>query len=415
MGLEGTLRDFSVTDLVQVLGLQRKTGMLSVEGTEDRILVSFDGGQIVSADSEASSLDERVGNLLVRSGRLAPAELLRVLESRKTTQASLGSLLLRDGFVSVEDLREAFRLQVHRIMLPAFRWKEGKFRFNPGAVATHDGPLLSLPADAVLMESVQIVDEWPRLEEKIPSRDLVIHRAPGVENLRLVVQADQAGEGALLVSGREAEAWKWVDGRRKVSDILERAFLSDLEAYRALSDLLGRNLILAEHVQARSGAERAGAQPGLSVRALGLWLIVLLLGASAWLEIPRSSWNILLRPRGERRETSRFLGSVSLARLASIERAVRVYYDATGQYPRSLDDLLNARVLDPKVSRDPYGNPYRYILRSEDGKFSLYGRNARGGIDLDLSFERSLAPVSESSAGGKAKPVERKPSVEIIQ
>ncbi|HKF45383.1 MAG TPA: DUF4388 domain-containing protein [Thermoanaerobaculia bacterium] len=415
MGLEGTLRDFSVTDLVQMLGLQRKTGMLSVEGAEDRILVSFEAGQIVSADSEASSLDERVGNLLVRSGRLAPAELLRALEDRKTTQSSLGSLLLRDRYVSVEDLREAFRLQIHRIVLPACRWKEGKFRFNPGAVATNDGPLLALPVDAVLMESVQVLDEWPRLEQKVPSRDLVMHRAPGVENLHLVVQADQAGEGSLLVSRREAETWKWVDGRRRVSDILERAFLSDLEVYLALADLLDRNLIMAEYAQPGAGAPRAAREPAVSARAAGLWLIVLLLGASALLEVPRSSWNVLWRPRGERRETSRFLGSVSLARLASIERAVRVYYDATGQYPRSLEDLLNVRVLDPRVSSDPYGNPYRYILRSEDGKFSLYGRNARGGIDLDLSLERSLAPVSESGTASKSKPVERKPGVEIIQ
>ena len=415
MGLEGTLRDFSVTDIVQVLGLQKKTGMLTVEGIEDRIFVSFDAGQIVSADSEASSLDERVGNLLVRSGRLAPAELLRALEIRKETQASLGSLLLRDRFVSIEDLREAFRLQVHRIVVPAFRWKEGKFRFNPGAVATHDGPLLALPTDAVLMESVQILDEWPRLEQKVPSRDLVIHRAPGVENLRLVAGSEQAGDGSLLVSRREAETWKWVDGRRRVADILERAFLSDLEVYRGLADLLDRNLIGAESVQPDSRADRAAREPAISARAAGLWLLVLLLAASAWLEVPRSSWNVLLRPRGERRETSRFLSSVSLARLASIERAVRVYYDATGQYPRSLEDLLNARVLDPKVARDPYGNPYRYILRSEDGKFGLYGRNPRGGIDLNLSFERSLAPVSESAPGGKTKPVERKPGVEIIQ
>ncbi|HEV8117641.1 MAG TPA: DUF4388 domain-containing protein, partial [Thermoanaerobaculia bacterium] len=178
MGLEGTLRDFSMTDLVQMLGIQRKTGMLRVEASEDRILVSFDAGQIVSADSEASSLDERVGNLLVRSGRLAPAELLRALEGRKETQASLGSLLLRDAYVSIDDLREAVRLQVQRIVLPAFRWSEGKFRFNPGAVATHDGPVLALPADVILMESTQILDEGPRLESKIPSRDLVIHRAP---------------------------------------------------------------------------------------------------------------------------------------------------------------------------------------------------------------------------------------------
>ena len=414
MGLEGTLRDFSMTDLVQVLGLHRKTGMLSVEGTEDRILVSFDAGQIVSADSEASSLDERVGNLLVRSGRLAPAELLRALEGRKETQASLGSLLLRDRFVSIEDLREAVRLQVHRILLPAFRWNDGKFRFNPGAVVTHDGPLLALPADAVLMESVQILDEWPRLERKIPSRDVVIHRAPGVENLRLVLRSEDAGDGALLVSAREAETWKWVDGRRRVADILERAFLSDLEVYRGLSDLLGRSLIQIEHAQAGSPAEREARQPWMSARAVGLWLIFFLLAASAWLEVPRSSWNVLLRPRGERREVSDVLGSVSLARLVSIERAVRVFYDATGQYPKSLEDLLNARVLDPRVVRDPYGYPYRYILRSEDGKFSLYGRDWKGGIDVNLSLDRSLAPVAEASQAGKKKPAE-KPGVEVIR
>jgi hypothetical protein len=415
MGLEGTLRDFSMTDLVQMLGIQRKTGMLRVEASEDRILVSFDAGQIVSADSEASSLDERVGNLLVRSGRLAPAELLRALEGRKETQASLGSLLLRDAYVSIDDLREAVRLQVQRIVLPAFRWSEGKFRFNPGAVATHDGPVLALPADVILMESTQILDEGPRLESKIPSRDLVIHRAPGVENLRLVVRSDEAGEGAVLVSRREAETWKWIDGRRRVADILERAFLSDLDVYRGLSDLLDRNLISVEHVQPRLGSGRQQRQPWMSARAIGLWLIFLLLAASAWVEVPRGAWNVLLRPRGERREVANILGSVSLARQASIERAVRVYYDATGQYPKSLEDLLKARVLDPRISHDPYGYPYRYILRSEDGKFSLYGHDWKGGIDVNLSLERSLAPVSEAGSSRKKKPAELKPGIEVIQ
>ena len=86
--------------------------------------------------------------------------------------------------------------------------------------------------------------------------------------------------------------------------------------------------------------------------------------------------------------------AVSLNRAVSIERAVRVYYDASGRYPRSLEDLVVAGILEEDALRDPYGRFYRYILRAEDGKFGLYGRNAAGQIDLDLSLERSLAPVA---------------------
>jgi hypothetical protein len=58
-------------------------------------------------------------------------------------------------------------------------------------------------------------------------------------------------------------------------------------------------------------------------------------------------------------------------------------------------DLVVGQVLDEDSLRDPYGRFYRYILRSEDGKFALYGRTAAGAIDLDLIHEGQLAPVSE--------------------
>ena len=116
--------------------------------------------------------------------------------------------------------------------------------------------------------------------------------------------------------------------------------------------------------------------------------------------MPRTPWTLLLRPAGGRREAADFLKSVSLERLSSLERAVRVFYDSSGQYPRSLEDLVVARILSERALEDPYGRPYRYILRSEDGKFGLYGRNAEGSIDLDLSLDRTLAPVAEIRPAG---------------
>src|SRR5262249_42193765 len=199
----------------------------------------------------------------------APGELLRTLEMQKQTQETLGALLLKDRYVSTEDLREALRIQVVRILLPAFGWTDGKFRFNPSSAVRPDANLLALPVESLLTESARITAEWPGLQARIPSRDLVFRRAPGVENLRLVLKSEETRDGALIVSRREAEAWKWVDGRRRVGEILDRAFLSDLETYRGLSELLDRNLIVADRLKTGTIAAPTLKAPWVSARALG--------------------------------------------------------------------------------------------------------------------------------------------------
>jgi hypothetical protein len=51
MALEGTLRDFSLADIFQLIGLQRKTGVLTLRGTEDVVIISFQEGRVVGSES----------------------------------------------------------------------------------------------------------------------------------------------------------------------------------------------------------------------------------------------------------------------------------------------------------------------------------------------------------------------------
>ena len=419
MGLEGTLRVFSLNDIFQVLGLQRKSGVLTVEGPEDTITISFLGGQVVSAESAARRLENRIGNLLVRAGRINEEQLTRVLQLQKETQQRLGFLLIRERLVTPEDLREALRLQIFRIVFSSFRWTDGRFRFTQEGAIDYDADHMSpVPTESILMEAAQMLDEWPLLEKKVRSRDIVFCRAPGVENLRLVHGGDEAGEGILAVSRPEAEVWRWIDGKRDVADIMERAFLSDFDVYKGLADLVDRNL-LVEGRAARPTpvfvAPLLKREPA-SLASVGLWAALLVIALlAAWL-VPRDPWNALLRQPARSREEANLLKSVSLGRLVALERAVRVFYDSTGQYPRSLDDLVVAGILTEGALYDPYGRTYRYILRSDDGKFGLYGRNAEGNIDLDLSFDRSLAPVAEIRPGGsRTRPPEKRPGVQVIE
>ena len=82
MGLEGTLKAFSLSDIFQVLGLQRKSGVLLVENDDDTITISFLGGQIVSAESKKHRQDNQIGKLLLRAGRINEAELARARRHR---------------------------------------------------------------------------------------------------------------------------------------------------------------------------------------------------------------------------------------------------------------------------------------------------------------------------------------------
>jgi hypothetical protein len=422
VGLEGTLKVFSLTDIFQMLGLQRKTGILKVDGEDDTVTISFLGGSVVAAESTARRLDNRLGNLLIRAGYVTPEQLERVLTMQRETQQRMGFLLIREGFIDPQELREALRVQIARIVYTAFRWPDGRFHFTQEGTVDYDADHMApVTIDTILMEAAQMVDEWPMLEKRLGSLSAVFRRAPGVERLRLVSGEKNPPEGTLSVSRSEAETWRWIDGRLSIAEIMERAFLSDFEVLKGANDLLGRHLIEPGRVIEPEPllaplppppAARASA-PG---RVIGLWAALAVLAAAAFFLVPRNPLNGLLRPAGEVPERAELAKAVSLNHVVGVERAVRIYYDSTGRYPRSLEDLMVAGILGEDALRDPYGRFYRYILRAEDGKFGLYGHNARGQIDLDLSLERSLAPVSElRPAASRPLPQTERPSVLVVE
>ncbi len=423
MGLEGTLKVFSLTEIFQMLGLQRKTGILSVEGESDSITISFQNGQVVAAESRSHRLENRLGNLLLRAGSVTQEQLDRILALQKQTHERMGALLVHEGLVDAEDLRDAVRLQISRIVYSAFRWPDGRFHFTQEGRVDYDREHVApVATETVLMEAAQIVDEWPLFEKKVGSLSAVYRRAAGVEELKLVTGEKNAPEGTLSVSKSEAGTWRWIDGKRTIADIMERAFLSDFEVLKGTVDLLSRNLIELRPVEAESEpqpvpepvAGPVDAAP--SGRSMVLWIPLVLLAAFGVFLLPRNPANVMLRPAGEMPETAELLKAVSLNRAVAVERAIRIYYDASGRYPKSLEDLVVAGILEEDELRDPYGRFYRYILRAEDGKFGLYGRNYQGQIDLDLSLERSLAPVSElRPAPSRPAQQNERPSVLVVE
>jgi hypothetical protein len=417
MSLDGNLRVFSVTEIFQMLGMQRKSGMLTVEGAKDTVTVGFFNGRIVSIDSLEHPIENRLGSLLVKAGLLSEESLDRALEAQKKRHVRLGRLLLGMQLVQVEDVREALRIQSQRILFSAFSWTDGRFQFAPQGEVDQDVELFPpMPTESILLEAARTFDELPAAERRFPSSEMVFRRAEDSRSLHLVTGDAAPEDGTLAVSKREAETWKWIDGRRTVADIRERVFLSDLDVLKGLSDLLDRGLIEEGAVREAPPAPVAAPRAGFSGIDLRPWLPLLLVAAVSIFFAPRNRANLLLRPPAENPPVRDVAKAASLARLQTVGRAIRVYYGSTGRYPRTLLDLVVGQVLEEGDLRDPYGRFYRYILRPEDGKFALYGRDAAGRIDLDLTHEGQLAPVSEVRPAGQAPSTEtRPPGVEVVR
>ena len=99
MALEGTLRDFSFADILQLISLQRKTGVLTLKTEENLVTVSFLEGCIVGSSSLNQHPEDMIGLILVKRGEVSEAELedyhRRAREDGRTLSAWVRWMLLR--------------------------------------------------------------------------------------------------------------------------------------------------------------------------------------------------------------------------------------------------------------------------------------------------------------------------------
>lgn len=404
MALQGTIKDFGLGDILQLIGIQRKTGVLTMESAEDTVTVKFLDGQVVGADTRSRNLEDLLGSVLVRTGRITEAQLQEALKVQRSTLQRVGYILATTGSISEEDLREALRIQVLQIVYRLFRWRDGKYHFTPTDHVDYDvDHFTPVSAETILMEGARMIDEWPILERRIKSPRMVFRKTAAGSALDApvasLVDADvdfgfdrAAGSAApeadgVQVSPEELEVLHMVDGRGTVQDLVDRSPLGEFDVYRLMYELLNRNLIEEVRVAVAPGAVQA-EERRRAVLAGALAVPVLLLAAAGLVASP---WSPLApwRSAGVGAETDLLKTYASQARLERIENALQVFYYDLGSIPSDLGALVRARYLAAGDLLDPWGRPYAFQAGS--GGYELRGADARGEPSEDLTVRRAYS------------------------
>lgn len=274
MSLVGNLEDLGLGDILQIVSLSRKSGVLHLHSQNREGKIIFQNGQVNRATS--SSFPENLGDLLVRKG-LADIDTVKkalLLQKGAETPILIGEVLSTHFGVDKNAIEDIVREQVEKISYSFFAWSEGTFSFELGessevAGVTQVNPLSfrlekGLNPQWLAMEGSRILDEKRHRGESLdetPQEESLfdLDELLGTTEVQnpISAQATSAPSGnAASVSGRGVVLF--VDDDENTRNSFSRA-LGGL-GYEVLSFSGGETFL-----QAVSATVEAGTNPFLIV------------------------------------------------------------------------------------------------------------------------------------------------------
>jgi hypothetical protein len=256
MAIEGPLRELDIHDVFQLLDLGRKTGVLRITSDlrQNAGQVLFERGAVIAAHIQSNP--HPIGALLLKSGRIGEGDLAeaRALQTAGDPRR-LGDILVELGAVTRRELDRVVRQQIEEVIFELMSWSEGYFSFEDGAIdrIVVDAPV-HIPTEALLMEAARRIDEWSRIESRVPHMNVVPRLAEGPD-----VAAD--GDRALDLVPFEWEVLAAVDGARDLRSVADELGRSEFDVARTAFGLVQAGLITLDDPRRAAPVTAASGDP----------------------------------------------------------------------------------------------------------------------------------------------------------
>jgi hypothetical protein len=250
MALRGNLRDFSTTQLLNLINLARKTGTLTIEGPNEAARMTFREGKLIFA--QVGNDEPTLTYILRKAGKLND-EQARALKQRPeaANDKALGLLLINAGYVTQAEILQGIRQHITDVAFRLFTWVEGLFNFDAAAMPPPERITVPIDLENVIIEGTRLIRQWEQLSEELPNLDLA---------LRFTDKPDAKLRNVNL----SVEEWRvvsYVNPKNTMRQIGKANNLSDLDVRRIVYGLLQAGL-----VEVVRPIGQTGALPNVPVR-----------------------------------------------------------------------------------------------------------------------------------------------------
>jgi hypothetical protein len=355
VSLQGNLRDFSVTEILQLLGTQKKTGCLELTWGAERGLVYLQEGAVVATREPNRGEDDALLAFLVKVHRLSDEQFRGVLSIQRESKRDLEDILVKGRYMDPAELGRLVERQILDSLTSLIRWENGAYRFDsakrwPGLVVT------SLSVESSLIEASRRVDEHKRFIAtfKDPYQVLGIRDLPDPDE---------------ELYDEERELFGIIDGQRTLTEVVSEAPLTEYEAYEALDRMLRAHWL---ELVGRRDPGILPAQPAAPVattRSRVTWaneLVLLVVVVAGFLGVWYGGqfYQSHINTTVERNDVQ-----VGI-RMAQVEHALQLYRLERGTYPKWLDRLVQEEWIEPHTIEIP-GHRLEYRARNDGTEYEL--------------------------------------------
>ena len=319
---QGDFSSSPAPDLLVDLVRRHFTGTLRVERSGIVKVLYFSQGDLACASSNAE--EDRLGNILVRSGRLS-AEQLAHAKAKQSQRTSIGNTLVELGFITAAELLDGARQQVEEIVSDLVGWGEGTYLAREVGLS-REVVNLGLPGRGVLVRALQQAAE----------RDLVVDRLGSMDAVLSRVEPFDEPARALDFGFPVDTILSAVDGQRSVRAICETAGIDDFQTCKVLYTLLAFGLV-----------QRAAPAPARE-------LIFVEGELQSGEEIPRAGERLSRRARRQGAESN---GSAKVPALAAVPPPPPVEEEFPAPTPRAFESAAPEPAAETPDEQAPAGVP----------------------------------------------------------
>ncbi|MGB2962638.1 MAG: DUF4388 domain-containing protein [Anaerolineales bacterium] len=191
MALKGNLRDFSFSQLLNLISLAKKTGTLQVHGPDKDAFISFAEGKLSYAQN--SKNDNGLAAVLLRTEKITDKQY-QVIRDRAENigDKELGLMLINSNYVTQEEILSSLKQEFVSTANDLFTWAEGIFHFENNVTPAPDKISLLINLENIIIEGSRQLQEMERLQDEIPSLDMALKftETPGtnIRNVNLSVK-----------------------------------------------------------------------------------------------------------------------------------------------------------------------------------------------------------------------------------
>jgi hypothetical protein len=285
MALKGNLADFSATQILNLINLARKTGILHIyepvttnetitDGAgntrpkvvpgDERATIAFREGKLLLAS--LGPQDGHLANVLHKAGKLN-AEQARIIRERgaKYSDKALALMLINANYVTQADIVRSIQKYTLDIVFDIMTWRTEPFTFEDNVTPPADRITVPIDLKNVIIEGTRRAEKIdPEIYEELPNLDMAL-KFP-----------DTPGDKfkGIHLSVEEWRVVAFINPKNTIRQIAKACNMTETEIRRVVYGLLQAGMVelvkppgmKAPPAKASTTSRRAPAQPSMTVK-----------------------------------------------------------------------------------------------------------------------------------------------------